>query len=43
MTDWRTPPQAFAPRALLECTIELAARHGMSSHELGDACLIIAA
>ena len=32
---------AFAPRQRLARAIELAARHGLSSHELGDACLIL--
>ncbi len=31
---------AFAPRAQLEHALELAAAHGLSSHELGDACLV---
>jgi S-adenosylmethionine:tRNA ribosyltransferase-isomerase len=31
---------AFVPRERLEHAIELAATHGLSSHELGDACLI---
>jgi len=33
--------QAFAPRARLEQALALAAGHGLSSHELGDACLIL--
>lgn len=33
--------QAFAPREQLVAAIELAAAHGLSSHELGDACLIL--
>jgi S-adenosylmethionine:tRNA ribosyltransferase-isomerase len=33
--------QAFAPRERLVAAIELAAAHGLSSHELGDACLIL--
>ena len=32
---------AFAPRALLVKAIALAAEHGMSGHELGDACLVL--
>lgn len=32
---------AFAPRDRLVRAIELAAAHGLSSHELGDACLIL--
>lgn len=32
---------AFAPRDRLERAIALAAAHGLSSHELGDACLIL--
>lgn len=32
---------AFAPRARLEHAIEYAVIHGLSSHELGDACLIL--
>jgi S-adenosylmethionine:tRNA ribosyltransferase-isomerase len=32
---------AFAPRERLARAIELAAAHGLSSHELGDACLIL--
>jgi S-adenosylmethionine:tRNA ribosyltransferase-isomerase len=32
---------AFAPRAQLARALELAGRHGMSAHELGDACLIV--
>jgi S-adenosylmethionine:tRNA ribosyltransferase-isomerase len=32
---------AFAPRALLVKSIALAAQHGMSGHELGDACLVL--
>jgi S-adenosylmethionine:tRNA ribosyltransferase-isomerase len=35
--------QAFAPAAQLERAIALAAAHGLSSHELGDACLIVPA
>lgn len=31
---------AFAPRAALEATLAVAAAHGLSAHELGDACLI---
>lgn len=31
---------AFAPRERLERSIAFAAAHGLSSHELGDACLI---
>lgn len=33
--------QAFAPRARLERGIQLAAVHCLSSHELGDACLVL--
>lgn len=33
--------QAFAPRARLERGLALAAAHGLSSHELGDACLVL--
>jgi len=33
--------QAFAPRDRLVRAIELAAAHGLSGHELGDACLIL--
>ncbi len=33
--------QAFAPRAQLERALDLAAQHGLSSHELGDACVIL--
>jgi len=32
---------AFAPAAHLERAVALAAEHGLSSHELGDACLIV--
>ena len=32
---------AFAPRERLTRAIELAVQHGLSSHELGDACLIV--
>ncbi|MEO8842337.1 MAG: S-adenosylmethionine:tRNA ribosyltransferase-isomerase [Kofleriaceae bacterium] len=32
---------AFAPRGLLVKAIALAAQHGMSGHELGDACLVL--
>jgi len=32
---------AFAPRARLETALALAAAHGLSAHELGDACLIL--
>jgi S-adenosylmethionine:tRNA ribosyltransferase-isomerase len=32
---------AFAPADRLARAIELAAQHGLSSHELGDACLIL--
>jgi S-adenosylmethionine:tRNA ribosyltransferase-isomerase len=32
---------AFAPRERLARAIEVAAQHGLSSHELGDACLIL--
>lgn len=32
---------AFAPRALLVRAIALAAEHGLSGHELGDACLVL--
>ncbi|HEY5947141.1 MAG TPA: S-adenosylmethionine:tRNA ribosyltransferase-isomerase [Kofleriaceae bacterium] len=32
---------AFAPRERLARAIDLAAQHGLSSHELGDACLIV--
>jgi S-adenosylmethionine:tRNA ribosyltransferase-isomerase len=32
---------AFAPRGRLTRAIEVAVQHGLSSHELGDACLII--
>ena len=35
--------QAFAPAAQLERAIALASAHGLSSHELGDACLIVPA
>jgi S-adenosylmethionine:tRNA ribosyltransferase-isomerase len=35
--------QAFAPAAQLGSAIALAAAHGLSSHELGDACLIVPA
>jgi len=34
---------AFAPPDRLRSAIALAAEHGLSSHELGDACLIVAA
>jgi S-adenosylmethionine:tRNA ribosyltransferase-isomerase len=34
---------AFAPVDRLRCAIALAARHGLSNHELGDACLILPA
>lgn len=33
--------QAFAPRERLERGLVLAAVHGLSSHELGDACVIL--
>ena len=33
--------RAFASRERLTRAIELAAHHGLSSHELGDACLIV--
>jgi S-adenosylmethionine:tRNA ribosyltransferase-isomerase len=33
--------QAFARRERLAVALELAAVHGLSSHELGDACLIL--
>ncbi len=33
--------QAFAPAAQLRRAIALASAHGLSSHELGDACLIM--
>jgi S-adenosylmethionine:tRNA ribosyltransferase-isomerase len=33
--------QAFAPRDRLVRAIELAAAHGLSGHELGDACLVL--
>ena len=33
--------RAFAPRERLERGLVLAAVHGLSSHELGDACLIV--
>jgi len=33
--------RAFAPRDRLVRAIELAAAHGLSSHELGDSCLIV--
>jgi len=33
--------RAFAPRDRLVHAIELAAAHGLSAHELGDACLIL--
>jgi S-adenosylmethionine:tRNA ribosyltransferase-isomerase len=33
--------QAFAPRAQLERALALATLHGLSSHELGDACLVL--
>ncbi len=32
---------AFAPRPLLVRAIALAAAHGMSGHELGDACIVL--
>jgi S-adenosylmethionine:tRNA ribosyltransferase-isomerase len=32
---------AFVPRARLERAVAVAAAHGLSSHELGDACLIL--
>ena len=32
--------QAFAPRGVLERGLALASEHGLSSHELGDACLV---
>jgi S-adenosylmethionine:tRNA ribosyltransferase-isomerase len=32
---------AFAPRTRLVLALELAAREGLSSHELGDSCLIL--
>lgn len=32
---------AFAPRPRLARALELAAQHGLSSHELGDACLLV--
>jgi S-adenosylmethionine:tRNA ribosyltransferase-isomerase len=32
---------AFAPRGLLVRAIALAAEHGLSGHELGDACLVL--
>jgi S-adenosylmethionine:tRNA ribosyltransferase-isomerase len=32
---------AFAPADQLRAAIALAAAHGLSSHELGDACLIL--
>ncbi|MCW5808861.1 MAG: S-adenosylmethionine:tRNA ribosyltransferase-isomerase, partial [Deltaproteobacteria bacterium] len=32
--------EAFAPRAHLRHGLVLAAAHGLSAHELGDACLI---
>lgn len=32
---------AFAPRAHLERALALAVAHGLSSHELGDACLLL--
>ncbi len=32
---------AFAPAERLRDALALAARHGLSSHELGDACLIM--
>jgi len=35
--------RAFAPRERLERALVLAAIHGLSSHELGDACLILRA
>jgi len=35
--------QAFAPATQLGRAIALAAAHGLSSHELGDACLIVPA
>ena len=34
---------AFAPAGRLRAAIALAARHGLSAHELGDACLILPA
>jgi len=33
--------QAFAPRERLERGLSLAVAHGLSSHELGDACVIL--
>jgi S-adenosylmethionine:tRNA ribosyltransferase-isomerase len=33
--------QAFAPAELLRRGLALAARHGLSAHELGDACLVL--
>ncbi|MGE5181613.1 MAG: S-adenosylmethionine:tRNA ribosyltransferase-isomerase [Acidobacteriota bacterium] len=33
--------QAFAPREQLLRALELASAHGLSAHELGDACLIV--
>jgi hypothetical protein len=33
--------QAFAPRTRLARALELAVAHGLSSHELGDACAIL--
>jgi hypothetical protein len=33
--------QAFAPRGQLDRALEVAAAKGLSSHELGDACLIL--
>jgi len=33
--------QAFAPRDRLVRAIDLAAANGLSSHELGDACLVL--
>src|SRR5205807_8503354 len=32
---------AFAPKDLLARAIDVAAAHGLSGHELGDACLIL--
>jgi len=34
---------AFAPAGRLRTAVALAAQHGLSSHELGDACLIVPA
>ena len=33
--------QAFASRAALNAALDVAAAHGLSGHELGDACLLL--